>query len=87
MQGTLRADVIALGAEDALGDIDADTLCFREELDGMGRQTLRQSVQPMHDSRSYAIFPRNLGGTGTGGLIAASPFATLARNSVTEGGR
>ena len=27
VQGTLRADIIALGAENALGDIDADTLC------------------------------------------------------------
>ena len=27
VQAILRADIIALGAEDALGDIDADTLC------------------------------------------------------------
>jgi len=27
VQGTLWADIIALGAENALGDIDADTLC------------------------------------------------------------
>jgi hypothetical protein len=27
VQGTLRADIIALGAEDTLGDINTDTLC------------------------------------------------------------
>jgi len=27
VQGALRADIIALGAENALGDIDTDTLC------------------------------------------------------------
>jgi len=37
VQGTLRADIIALGAENALGDIDADTLCFRKKFDGMCR--------------------------------------------------
>jgi len=36
----LGADISALGTEDALGDIDADTFCFREKFDGMGRTDL-----------------------------------------------
>ena len=52
MQAILRADVIALGAEDTLGDIDADTLCCREKFDGMGGADLQAERHPMHDSRS-----------------------------------
>jgi len=44
VQAILRADVIALGAEDALGDIDADTLCCREKFDGMGGADLQAEL-------------------------------------------
>jgi len=44
VQAILRADVIALGAEDALGNIDADTLCCREKFDGMGGADLQAEL-------------------------------------------
>lgn len=44
VQAILRADVIALRAEDALGDIDADTLCCREKFDGMGGADLQAEL-------------------------------------------
>jgi hypothetical protein len=44
VQAILRADVIALGAEDALGDIDTDSLCCREKFDGMGGADLQAEL-------------------------------------------
>jgi hypothetical protein len=44
VQAILRADVIALGAEDALGDKDADTLCCRKEFDGMSGADLQAEL-------------------------------------------
>jgi len=44
MQAILRADVIALGAEDALCNINADTLCCREKFDGMGGADLQAEL-------------------------------------------
>jgi len=46
VQAILRADIIALGAEDALGDIDADTLCCREKFDGMCWADLEAELAP-----------------------------------------
>jgi hypothetical protein len=37
VQGALRADIITLGAENALGDIDTDTLCFGKKFNGVCR--------------------------------------------------
>ena len=41
VKGIHRADIIALGAEDTLGDIDPDPFCLLQELDGMGRADLQ----------------------------------------------
>lgn len=50
-------------------------------------QTLIHILHPIQVSRSYRIFPLNLGGVCTGGLIDAVPPATALRYAVIEGGR
>jgi hypothetical protein len=48
--------------------------------------TLMQSLQPMHLSLSYWIFPRNPSGVSIGGIILALPAPTSAKNLVVEEG-
>ena len=51
VQGRFWTYIIALGAEDALGDIDPDPFCLRDELNGMGR------ADPQAEGAPDACFP------------------------------
>jgi len=85
VQGILRADIIALGAEDALGDIDADTLCFREELDGMGRADLQ--AERTADARLPVIgdLPPEFRGHRYGGVDGCLAICDLGKELCDRG--
>jgi hypothetical protein len=80
VQGIFRADIIALGAVDALGDVYPDLLRLLEELDGVGR------ADPQAEGAADACFPvvDNFSTEFRGcrhGWMDASPRTTLPSQS------